>query len=269
MLRVVEYVVGYTPRTTGRLRPTSHGEPTWPAHSAPSRRQTTYSPASISRQTRSSDRRIGRARHRDGARARGARRAGRRRGARPEQSAGATEGVRAAAANGGGLELVQLDLASLASVREMRGRTRRGRQAVRRDHRQRRRDGDPQGQDGRWLRDAVRHQPPRPLRVRQPNRCRCCKPGARIVNLSSAGHRFADVDLDDPTSSAPSTTRSCRLRPFEDREHSVRGRSSIVACSAAASARPRCIPAVFRPSSVATSTPGTDRDDHAAGTRGV
>ena len=24
------------------------------------------------------------------------------------------------------------------------------------------------------------------------------KPGARLVNLSSAGHRFSDVDLDDP-----------------------------------------------------------------------
>ncbi len=24
------------------------------------------------------------------------------------------------------------------------------------------------------------------------------KPGGRLVNLSSAGHRFADVDLDDP-----------------------------------------------------------------------
>ena len=29
------------------------------------------------------------------------------------------------------------------------------------------------------------------------------KPGSRLVNLSSAGHRFSDVDLDDPDYELP------------------------------------------------------------------
>jgi len=30
------------------------------------------------------------------------------------------------------------------------------------------------------------------------NRIVSLKPGSRLVNLSSSGHRFSDVDLDDP-----------------------------------------------------------------------
>ena len=52
----------------------------------------------------------------------------------------------------------------------LRRRAARRRQAVRRDHRQRRRHGDAVGPHRRRLRDPVRHQPPRPFRVRQPHR---------------------------------------------------------------------------------------------------
>ncbi|MEJ0066645.1 MAG: SDR family NAD(P)-dependent oxidoreductase [Caulobacteraceae bacterium] len=55
---------------------------------------------------------------------------------------GATAQVRAEAKNGGALELVELDLASLASVRACADGLVAGRQAVRRGDLQRRGDGD-------------------------------------------------------------------------------------------------------------------------------
>ena len=54
----------------------------------------------------------------------------------------ATTGCRAQAANGGGLELVELDLASLKSVRACADALLADGRAVRRRDRQRRRDGD-------------------------------------------------------------------------------------------------------------------------------
>lgn len=109
----------------------------------------------------------------------------------------ATSPVRTAAENGGGIELVALDLASLASVRACADAlvaagkpfdvviANAGVMAC------------PQGKtsDGFETQFGTNHlghfvfvNRIAPL----------LKPGARIVNLSSAGHRFADVDLDDP-----------------------------------------------------------------------
>ena len=94
-----------------------------------------------------------------------------------DKAQAATEEVRAQAANGGGLELVELDLASLASVRACADAlvaagkpfdlviANAGVMAT------------PEGQDRRRLRDPVRHQPSRPLRVRQPDRLAVSKPG--------------------------------------------------------------------------------------------
>src|ERR1700689_2783167 len=109
----------------------------------------------------------------------------------------ATQQVRADAANGGGLELVELDLASLASVRACAD-------ALLEDGRK----FDviianagvmacPKGQtaDGFETQFGTNHlghfvfvNRIAPL----------LKSGARLVNLSSAGHRFSDVDLEDP-----------------------------------------------------------------------
>ena len=109
----------------------------------------------------------------------------------------ATDSVRAAAKNGAGFELVALDLASLASVRASADAlvktgkpfdvviANAGVMAC------------PQGKtaDGFETQFGTNHlghfvfvNRLTPL----------LKRGARIVNLSSAGHRFADVDLDDP-----------------------------------------------------------------------
>jgi NAD(P)-dependent dehydrogenase (short-subunit alcohol dehydrogenase family) len=109
----------------------------------------------------------------------------------------ATEPVRAQAADGGGLELIELDLASLASVRACadalleRGEgfdlviANAGVMAT------------PQGKtaDGFETQFGTNHLGHfvlvnliAPLMV----------PGARLVNLASSGHRRADVDLDDP-----------------------------------------------------------------------
>ena len=109
----------------------------------------------------------------------------------------ATEPVRAAAANGGGLELVQLDLASLASVRACAlGLVAAGKpleviianagvMAC------------PQGRtaDGFETQFGTNHLGHFLLINRLASLLR---PGSRVVCLSSAGHRFADVDLDDP-----------------------------------------------------------------------
>jgi NAD(P)-dependent dehydrogenase (short-subunit alcohol dehydrogenase family) len=109
----------------------------------------------------------------------------------------ATEPVRAGAAKGGGLALVELDLASLASARACADAlvaagkpfdivianagvmaTPFGRTA-----------------DGFETQFGTNHLGHFVLVNRIASLMR---PGARLVNLSSAGHRFSDVDLDDP-----------------------------------------------------------------------
>src|SRR5450755_3780498 len=109
----------------------------------------------------------------------------------------ATEQVRAQAASGGSLHLVQLDLASLDSVRRCAdgllaaGKpfdviiANAGVMAV------------PKGttRDGFETQFGTNHLGHFVLVNRIASLLR---PGSRLVNLSSAGHRFADVDLDDP-----------------------------------------------------------------------
>jgi NAD(P)-dependent dehydrogenase (short-subunit alcohol dehydrogenase family) len=109
----------------------------------------------------------------------------------------ATDQVRAGAARGGGLELVQLDLASLASVRACAdalladGRpfdvviANAGVMAC------------PKGvtADGFETQFGTNHLGHFVLVNRIASLFR---PGSRLVNLSSAGHRFSDVDLEDP-----------------------------------------------------------------------
>ncbi len=122
-----------------------------------------------------------------------------------DKAKGATEVVRAQAANGGGLELVQLDLASLASVRACA-------------------DGliaagkpfdivicnagvmaTPKGQtaDGFETQFGTNHLGHFVLVNRIAS---LLKAGARLVNLSSSGHRFSDVDLEDPNFETTSYT---------------------------------------------------------------
>jgi NAD(P)-dependent dehydrogenase (short-subunit alcohol dehydrogenase family) len=110
---------------------------------------------------------------------------------------GATEVVRKDARNGGGLELVELDLASLASVRacadglNAAGKpfdiviANAGVMAC------------PKGvtADGFETQFGTNHLGHFVLINRIAS---LLKSGSRLVNLSSAGHRFADVDLDDP-----------------------------------------------------------------------
>jgi NAD(P)-dependent dehydrogenase (short-subunit alcohol dehydrogenase family) len=109
----------------------------------------------------------------------------------------ATEVVRTAAANGGGLELIELDLASLASVRACADALLAGRAPL---------DGIianagvmacPQGKtaDGFETQFGTNHLGHFVFVNRIASLLRS---GARVINLSSAGHRFADVDLDDP-----------------------------------------------------------------------
>ncbi|HLZ82050.1 MAG TPA: SDR family NAD(P)-dependent oxidoreductase [Caulobacteraceae bacterium] len=114
-----------------------------------------------------------------------------------EKARAATEPVRAAAANGGGLELVELDLASLASVRACADAlvaagkpfdvviANAGVMAC------------PKGttSDGFETQFGTNHLGHFVLVNRITS---LMKPGSRLVNLSSAGHRFADVDLEDP-----------------------------------------------------------------------
>jgi NAD(P)-dependent dehydrogenase (short-subunit alcohol dehydrogenase family) len=109
----------------------------------------------------------------------------------------ATEAARAQAANGGGVELVALDLASLDSVRQCADElvadglpfdivianagvmaTPFGRTA-----------------DGFETQFGTNHLGHFLLVNRIAS---LMKPGARLVSLASAGHRFSDVDLDDP-----------------------------------------------------------------------
>ena len=109
----------------------------------------------------------------------------------------ATAAVRADAANGGGLELIRLDLASLASVRACADALVD--------------DGKPfdlvicnagvmatpfgKTADGFETQFGTNHLGHFALVNRIAS---LMKPGSRLVNLSSAGHRYSDVDLDDP-----------------------------------------------------------------------
>ena len=109
----------------------------------------------------------------------------------------ATEAVRAQAADGGGLELIELDLASLASVRACTsallaaGRpfdviiANAGVMAC------------PQGKtaDGFETQFGTNHLGHFVFVNRL---LPLLKPGSRVVNLASLGHRFSDVDLEDP-----------------------------------------------------------------------
>jgi NAD(P)-dependent dehydrogenase (short-subunit alcohol dehydrogenase family) len=109
----------------------------------------------------------------------------------------ATAEVRADAKNGGGLELIELDLASLASVRKAAD----GLIAVGKPF-----DlvianagvmACPKGAtaDGFETQFGTNHLGHFVFVNRIAS---LFKPGSRLVNLSSAGHRFADVDLEDP-----------------------------------------------------------------------
>jgi NAD(P)-dependent dehydrogenase (short-subunit alcohol dehydrogenase family) len=109
----------------------------------------------------------------------------------------ATEAVRAQAANGGGLELVELDLASLASVRTCAdGLVAAGKPfdlvianaGVM---------ATPFGKtaDGFETQFGTNHLGHFVFVNRIAS---LMKPGSRLVNLSSSGHRFSDVDLEDP-----------------------------------------------------------------------
>ena len=114
-----------------------------------------------------------------------------------EKARRATEQVVAQAAHGGGLELVELDLASLASVRACAdalvadGRkfdvviANAGVMAC------------PKGvtSDGFETQFGTNHLGHFVFVNRIAS---LMKPGSRLVNLSSSGHRFADVDLEDP-----------------------------------------------------------------------
>jgi NAD(P)-dependent dehydrogenase (short-subunit alcohol dehydrogenase family) len=109
----------------------------------------------------------------------------------------AAAGVQAGAANGGGLRLVELDLASLASVRACADALLT--------------DGEgfdlvvanagvmacPFGKtaDGFETQFGTNHLGHFVLVNRI---AALMNPGSRLVNLSSAGHRYSDVDLDDP-----------------------------------------------------------------------
>jgi NAD(P)-dependent dehydrogenase (short-subunit alcohol dehydrogenase family) len=109
----------------------------------------------------------------------------------------ATEQVRAETANGGGLKLVELDLASLASVRACADAlisvgepfdlviANAGVMACPKS----------QTSDGFETQFGTNHLGHFVLVNRIVS---LLKPGSRLVNLSSAGHRFSDVDLDDP-----------------------------------------------------------------------
>jgi NAD(P)-dependent dehydrogenase (short-subunit alcohol dehydrogenase family) len=109
----------------------------------------------------------------------------------------ATEPVRAAAANGGGIELVALDLASLASVRACADALVAAGKSLDAVIANAGVMACPQGKtsDGFETQFGTNHLGHFVLINRLASLLRR---GARVVNLSSAGHRFADVDLDDP-----------------------------------------------------------------------
>jgi NAD(P)-dependent dehydrogenase (short-subunit alcohol dehydrogenase family) len=114
-----------------------------------------------------------------------------------EKARAATRRVRAEAANGGGLEIVQLDLASLGSVRAcadaLLAEGKRfdlvvANAGVWAPSFSKTADGFETDFGVNHLGHFVLVNRIAPL----------MKPGSRLVNLSSGGHRRADVDLDDP-----------------------------------------------------------------------
>jgi NAD(P)-dependent dehydrogenase (short-subunit alcohol dehydrogenase family) len=145
---------------------------------------------------------------------------------------GATEQVRAQAARGGSLHLVQLDLASLVSVRRCAdgllaaGKpfdviiANAGVMAC------------PKGAtvDGFETQFGTNHLGHFVLVNRIASLLR---PGSRLVNLSSSGHRYADVDLEDPnfehtpysefTAYGRSKTANVLFAVEFDRRHKARG----------------------------------------------
>src|ERR1700678_3862484 len=114
-----------------------------------------------------------------------------------DKARSATDGIRTEAANGGGLELVELDLASLASVRACADALLKAGESfdvvianagVMACPKSTTKDGFETQFGTNHLGHFV-----------FVNRIASLfKPGARLVNVSSAGHRYADVDLDDP-----------------------------------------------------------------------
>ncbi len=145
---------------------------------------------------------------------------------------GATEQVRAQAARGGSLQLVQLDLASLDSVRRCADGLLAGDKSF---------DviianagvmACPKGTtvDGFETQFGTNHLGHFVLVNRIASLLR---PGSRLVNLSSAGHRYADVDLEDPnfehspyaefTAYGRSKTANVLFAVEFDRRHRARG----------------------------------------------
>jgi NAD(P)-dependent dehydrogenase (short-subunit alcohol dehydrogenase family) len=114
-----------------------------------------------------------------------------------DKARAATAPVRADAANGGGLELVQLDLASLASVRACADALVAAGQAFDLVIANAGVMATPFGKtaDGFETQFGTNHLGHFVLVNRIAS---LMKPGSRLVNLASAGHRFSDIDLDDP-----------------------------------------------------------------------
>ncbi len=109
----------------------------------------------------------------------------------------ATAQVRADAAKGGGLELVELDLASLKSVRACADALNAAGKPFDLVIANAGVMASPKGKtaDGFETQFGTNHLGHFVLVNRIAS---LMKPGSRLVNLSSAGHRFSDVDLDDP-----------------------------------------------------------------------
>jgi NAD(P)-dependent dehydrogenase (short-subunit alcohol dehydrogenase family) len=114
-----------------------------------------------------------------------------------DKAKAATAEVRAQAANGGGLEFVELDLASLSSVRACADGLVAAGQPFDLVIANAGVMATPFGKtaDGFETQFGTNHLGHFVLVNRIAS---LMKPGSRLVNLSSAGHRFSDVDLDDP-----------------------------------------------------------------------
>lgn len=109
----------------------------------------------------------------------------------------ATEPVRAGAVDGGGLELVELDLASLKSVRACADALARAGKAFDLVIANAGVMAPPKGTtaDGFETQFGTNHLGHFVLVNRI---APLMRPGSRLVNVASAGHRFSDVDLEDP-----------------------------------------------------------------------
>ena len=134
----------------------------------------------------------------------------------------ATAEVRAGAANGGSLSLVELDLASLKSVRACAD-------ALLADGRKFdvvianagvMRTPFGHTQDGFETQFGTNHLGHFVLVNRIAS---LIAPGGRLVNVSSSGHRYSDVDLDDPNFERTPYGPDDRLWSVQDRQHPVRG----------------------------------------------